>query len=42
MCNFQGLIQEELEFRRKSRKIYMEFPGILMFGLEISKEYNAI
>ena len=37
MWNFQGLIKNEMEFPRGTKKNNVEFPGIFVFGLGISK-----
>ena len=44
MWNFQGLTKSEVEFPRQGlpRKNNVEFPGVLVFGLEISKASNTI
>ena len=41
MWNFQGLIKNELEFPRVTKK-NVEFQGIVVFGLGISKGSNTI
>ena len=42
MWNFQGLIKNELEFPRVTKKNNVEFQGIVVFGLGISKGSNTI
>ena len=38
----QGLIKNEVEFPRVTKKNNVEFPGVFVFGLEISKGSNTI
>ena len=35
MCKFQGLMEKEAEFPVVMKKVNVEFPGVLVFGLEI-------
>ena len=42
MCNFQGLIKKEVEFPGVTKKNHVEFPGVLVFSLGISKGCNTI
>ena len=42
MWNFQGLIKKEVEFTWVTKKKNVEFPGVLVFGLGISKGSNTI
>ena len=35
MCKFQGLMEKEAEFPVVMKKVSVEFPGVLVFGLEI-------
>ena len=40
--NFQGLIKNDLEFPRVTKKKNVEFPKVFVFGLGTSKGSNTI
>ena len=42
ILNFQGLIKNKTEFTEVIRKIHVNLPGLLVFGLKISEEDNMI
>ena len=42
MWNFQWLIKNEVELPRVTQKNNVEFPGVSVFGLGISKGSNTI
>ena len=42
ILNFHGLIKNKTEFTEVIRKIHVEFPGLLVFGLKISEEDHMI
>ena len=42
MCNFQGLIKNEVEFPRVTKKNTAEFPRVLVYGPGISKSSDTI
>ena len=42
MQNFQGLIKNKVEFPGMTKKILVEFPVVLVFGLKISEGCNII
>ena len=37
MGNFQGLIKNEVEFPKVTKKYNVQFPGVFVFGLGISQ-----
>ena len=37
MGSFQGLIKSEVEFPTVTNKYKVQFPGVFLFGLEISQ-----
>ena len=40
--SIQGLIKKEVDFSGVIKKVNVEFQGVLVFGLEISKGWNKI
>ena len=39
---FQGLVKNEVEFPRETKKNNVEFPGVFVFDLGVSKGSNTI
>ena len=42
MCNFRGLIKKKVEFPGMTKKNTVEYPGVFVFDLQISKGCNTI